>query len=182
MFFLVDDQTNKTKKKGEVEDKLKTMGFEQLTIFQPGLLDRGEKNRFVESVGNFFVSGIKVKTVADAMIADAVHHFRETTKSTPIMVHNGNTTITNVAATDAGIIATKAAAAAAVNSSSSSSTSISSSTSSTTVAAAADEPTTETKKKKKKSSHSHSHSHGHSHSHSHDAHEDEEAADEEDKK
>ena len=59
------------KTKGEVEHELKQMGFERLTIAQPGLLDRGDKTRWNEKIGKFFLGSTPVAKVAEKMIADA---------------------------------------------------------------------------------------------------------------
>ena len=40
-----------SKIKGELEDKIKALQFPKLTIFQPGMLDRKDSERFGEAVG-----------------------------------------------------------------------------------------------------------------------------------
>lgn len=40
-----------SKIKGELEDKIKALQFPKLTIFQPGMLDRKDSERFAEAVG-----------------------------------------------------------------------------------------------------------------------------------
>ena len=58
------------KTKGQVEDRLKQIDFHRLSIFQPGLLDRGADARFGEKIASIFGS-ISTRTVAMAMLYDA---------------------------------------------------------------------------------------------------------------
>jgi len=57
--------------KGEMEEMLKSMKFPITGIFRPGLLDRGEKTRLKERITGWFLSSIKVETVAEAMRLNA---------------------------------------------------------------------------------------------------------------
>ncbi|KAJ3250204.1 Oxidoreductase htatip2 [Chytriomyces hyalinus] len=56
--------------KGLVEEAVKANGFERLSIFRPGLLNRAESSRKWEWVANCIMSGVDTKTVAAAMIRD----------------------------------------------------------------------------------------------------------------
>jgi len=55
------------KTKGEAEQAYKDMGFQNLSIFRPGLLDRGDKARTIEKIALAIIPSISVKTVATAM-------------------------------------------------------------------------------------------------------------------
>ncbi|KAG5191152.1 hypothetical protein JKP88DRAFT_352452 [Tribonema minus] len=59
------------KTKGRCENFVKGLGFALVSIWQPGLLGRGEKARFVERMTAYLVREIPVSTVAKAMVADA---------------------------------------------------------------------------------------------------------------
>lgn len=59
------------KVKGEVEDMLRAKGFERVSIFRPGLLDRGAQARFKEKVASIFMPTIRARTVAQAMRVEA---------------------------------------------------------------------------------------------------------------
>ena len=59
--------------KGEIEERLKNMGYNHVSIWRPGLLDRGEENRrFVEKMGMVFARAMPVEDVAKAMLQDAL--------------------------------------------------------------------------------------------------------------
>ena len=59
--------------KGEIEERMRGMGYEHVSIWRPGLLDRGEENRrFVEKVVMVFSRAMLVEDVAKAMVQDAL--------------------------------------------------------------------------------------------------------------
>ena len=59
--------------KGEIEERLKNMGYNHVSIWRPGLLDRGEENRrFVEKMVMVFARAMLVEDVAKAMLQDAL--------------------------------------------------------------------------------------------------------------
>jgi len=58
--------------KGQVEDECKQLGFSRLTIWQPGMLDRGSEARWKEKVFGLVMPKISTGTVARAMLVDAV--------------------------------------------------------------------------------------------------------------
>ena len=59
--------------KGEIEERLKGMGFNHVSIWRPGLLDRGEENRrFGEKIAMAFARAMAVEDVAKAMLQDAL--------------------------------------------------------------------------------------------------------------
>lgn len=45
------------KTKGESELSCKNLDFDRLSIFRPGMLQRGDESRLVERVGSFFLPG-----------------------------------------------------------------------------------------------------------------------------
>jgi oxidoreductase len=60
--------------KGEIEDRTKKLGFDYVSIFQPGLLDRGaDSARFVEKVFRPFMRSMAVDDLAKAMVQDAIN-------------------------------------------------------------------------------------------------------------
>ena len=62
-----------TRTKGEIEQRLKNMGYNHVSIWRPGLLDRGEESRrFVEKMAMVFTSGMPVENIAKAMLQDAL--------------------------------------------------------------------------------------------------------------
>jgi oxidoreductase len=63
-----------TRTKGEIEDRTKKLGFDSVTIFQPGMLDRGAGNmRFGEKVAKLFMHPMAVDNLAKAMVQDAIN-------------------------------------------------------------------------------------------------------------
>lgn len=64
------------KTKGQVENALKDMQFQNTSIFRPGVLDRGNKKRFVEKMASWVMSTIPVGTVAKALVKDAENYAR----------------------------------------------------------------------------------------------------------
>lgn len=64
------------KTKGEVENALKDMQFPHTSIFRPGFLDRGSKQRFVEKMAKLVMTSIPVATVAKALVIDAENYVR----------------------------------------------------------------------------------------------------------
>eukprot|EP00128_Syssomonas_multiformis_P017110 Colp12_sorted_trinity150504_noHs@3773 len=65
------------KTKGEAEEAVKALKFTYTDIYRPGLLDRGEHARTIEKIGKFFMSGIPVSTVAQAMTKRALTAMRQ---------------------------------------------------------------------------------------------------------
>ncbi|CAM6128785.1 unnamed protein product [Calypogeia fissa] len=57
--------------KGETEEYYKTLGVKQVSIFQPPLLDRGDKARTVEKLASYVLASAKVGDVAKAMVVQA---------------------------------------------------------------------------------------------------------------
>ena len=55
----------------QAEESVKGLGFPFVSIFRPGLLDRGSKARTGESLFSAIVSSVKVADVAKVMVADA---------------------------------------------------------------------------------------------------------------
>ncbi|GIL86232.1 hypothetical protein Vretimale_13770 [Volvox reticuliferus] len=64
------------------EQAVLEQGFARVSIFRPGLLDRGDKTRGVEKMALCVLSHINVKDVARLMILDAI---RDPTTVQPIM-------------------------------------------------------------------------------------------------
>ena len=63
-----------TRAKGEIEERTKKLGFDSVTIFRPGLLDRGaDSARFVEKVFRPFMRSMAVDDLAKAMVQDAIN-------------------------------------------------------------------------------------------------------------
>jgi len=60
------------KTKGQAEDELKKLEFPRLSIFKPGLMDRGKDTRGVEKVAAWFQSPIHVDTIAKSMMYIAI--------------------------------------------------------------------------------------------------------------
>ncbi|KAF4317187.1 hypothetical protein BBO99_00008743 [Phytophthora kernoviae] len=56
--------------KGEVEENIKHLGFERTSIFRPGLIDRGEKTRTVESIASYVLPSITTRIIAKGMVVD----------------------------------------------------------------------------------------------------------------
>jgi len=65
------------KTKGEVEEELKKLDFPRLSIYRPGLLDRGKEARFIEKLAGVVTSGIPVSVVARAMMQVSVKQATE---------------------------------------------------------------------------------------------------------
>ncbi|XP_028411804.1 oxidoreductase HTATIP2-like [Dendronephthya gigantea] len=59
------------KTKGQIEEDCKKLNFDRLSIFRPGLLDRGQDKRFVEKAVGLFWKAIQVSDVAKGMRIDA---------------------------------------------------------------------------------------------------------------
>jgi len=80
-----------TQTKGEIEEECKKLKFPSLGIFRPGLLDRGEKARFVEKLAGAIVTSIHVKTVASAIRVEAEQKLQKRTqKFTPWEVYHND--------------------------------------------------------------------------------------------
>ncbi len=60
------------KTKGEADDAIAAMGFPRLTILRPGLLDRGDKARFIEKVGMCVIGGLPVASAGAATVLSLV--------------------------------------------------------------------------------------------------------------
>ncbi|RLN37303.1 hypothetical protein BBJ28_00019188 [Nothophytophthora sp. Chile5] len=56
--------------KGEVEENIKGLEFERTSIFRPGLIDRGELSRTLESVALYVVPSITTRAIAKGMVVD----------------------------------------------------------------------------------------------------------------
>ncbi|KAG7391257.1 Oxidoreductase htatip2 [Phytophthora boehmeriae] len=56
--------------KGEVEENVKRLSFERTSIFRPGLIDRGEKARTVESIASYILPSITTRAIAKGMTVD----------------------------------------------------------------------------------------------------------------
>ncbi|POM59039.1 Oxidoreductase htatip2-like protein [Phytophthora palmivora] len=56
--------------KGEVEENIKNLNFERTSIFRPGLIDRGELARTVESIAGYFLPSITTRGIAKGMVVD----------------------------------------------------------------------------------------------------------------
>ncbi|KAG7388183.1 Oxidoreductase htatip2 [Phytophthora pseudosyringae] len=56
--------------KGEVEGNIKLLEFERTSIFRPGLINRGELARTVESIGSYFLPSITTLAIAKGMVVD----------------------------------------------------------------------------------------------------------------
>mmetsp|Transcript_12588 Transcript_12588/g.17422 ORF Transcript_12588/g.17422 Transcript_12588/m.17422 type:complete len:228 (+) Transcript_12588:106-789(+) len=65
------------KTKGEAEEGVKKLGFNRVSIFRPGMLDRGEDARFKEKFFSVFTGSIKVSKVANAMKNIAIQQAAE---------------------------------------------------------------------------------------------------------
>lgn len=57
--------------KGQVQERIADLHFPSTSIFQPGLLDRGDDKRTVEKVAGWIVPSIHVQNVARAIRKDA---------------------------------------------------------------------------------------------------------------
>lgn len=57
--------------KGEAEENYRSLGVKQLSIFQPPLLDRGDKARTLEKLAKLVLTSAKVGDVAKAMVKQA---------------------------------------------------------------------------------------------------------------
>jgi oxidoreductase len=58
--------------KGEADESIAKLGFPRLTILRPGLLDRGDKARFVEKVGLCVIGGLPVACAGIAIVRSMV--------------------------------------------------------------------------------------------------------------
>ncbi|CAM9654026.1 unnamed protein product [Chrysoparadoxa australica] len=61
---------NYMKVKGQIEDRVKAANFPFTSIFQPGLLGRGNKARTVEKICSWVMPTMPAKTLARAMVLD----------------------------------------------------------------------------------------------------------------
>jgi len=73
--------------KGEVEQALADMNFKRLYIYRPGLLDRGDKNRTVESLLGKIVKTTPVGNVAKEMIKRSLEEDSDEDRD-PIFISN----------------------------------------------------------------------------------------------
>ena len=77
--------------KGEIEERTKNLKFNRVSIFRPGLLDRGAGNmRFGEKVAKIFSRPMLVEHLAKAMVQDALNISSTTSEgsdSTPAVVY-----------------------------------------------------------------------------------------------
>ncbi|KAL4139900.1 hypothetical protein PRNP1_015329 [Phytophthora ramorum] len=56
--------------KGEVEESIKQLSFERTSIFRPGLIDRGELARTVESIAGYLLPSVTTHAIARGMLVD----------------------------------------------------------------------------------------------------------------
>eukprot|EP00029_Vermamoeba_vermiformis_P009426 TRINITY_DN4691_c0_g1_i1.p1 TRINITY_DN4691_c0_g1~~TRINITY_DN4691_c0_g1_i1.p1 ORF type:complete len:227 (+),score=45.37 TRINITY_DN4691_c0_g1_i1:137-817(+) len=63
--------------KGETEDYITKLEFPTLTIYRPGLLDRGDSTRKVEKFASYFMKTMPVNTHAKAMVIRALQPNKE---------------------------------------------------------------------------------------------------------
>ncbi|TYZ65289.1 hypothetical protein PybrP1_013196 [[Pythium] brassicae (nom. inval.)] len=56
--------------KGEVEENVKQMGFARTSVYRPGLIDRGDLMRTMETLGSYLLPSITTRAIARAMVAD----------------------------------------------------------------------------------------------------------------
>eukprot|EP00735_Rhodelphis_limneticus_P008047 TRINITY_DN2079_c0_g1::TRINITY_DN2079_c0_g1_i2::g.21830::m.21830 TRINITY_DN2079_c0_g1::TRINITY_DN2079_c0_g1_i2::g.21830 ORF type:complete len:221 (-),score=38.68,sp/A1YER2/HTAI2_GORGO/37.10/9e-38,NAD_binding_10/PF13460.1/2e-16,Semialdhyde_dh/PF01118.19/6.8e-08,NmrA/PF05368.8/2e-07,NAD_binding_4/PF07993.7/0.0065,NAD_binding_4/PF07993.7/0.73,adh_short/PF00106.20/0.0012,adh_short/PF00106.20/81,Epimerase/PF01370.16/0.00012,Saccharop_dh/PF03435.13/0.00058,KR/PF08659.5/0.0057,KR/PF08659.5/6.2e+02,3Bet len=63
--------------KGQAEEAIQNLGFTNVQILRPGLLDREDKARWVEKVASCVVGSIPVQTVAKAMVYKALNPVAE---------------------------------------------------------------------------------------------------------
>ncbi|KAG6944942.1 hypothetical protein JG688_00016822 [Phytophthora aleatoria] len=56
--------------KGEVEENVKKLEFDRTSIFRPGLINRGELSRTVESIAGYLLPSITTRGIAKGMIVD----------------------------------------------------------------------------------------------------------------
>ena len=55
------------KTKGQIEEFFQDVGFENVSMYHPGLLDQGDKVQYKERVGGRRLRSTKTKVVADLM-------------------------------------------------------------------------------------------------------------------
>ncbi|KAJ8576588.1 hypothetical protein ON010_g2622 [Phytophthora cinnamomi] len=56
--------------KGEVEENIKKLEFERTSIFRPGLINRGELTRTVESIAGYLLPSVTTSAIANGMLTD----------------------------------------------------------------------------------------------------------------
>uniref|UniRef100_H3GPK5 NAD(P)-binding domain-containing protein n=1 Tax=Phytophthora ramorum TaxID=164328 RepID=H3GPK5_PHYRM len=56
--------------KGEVEESIKQLSFERTSIFRPGLINRGELARTVESIAGYLLPSVTTHAIARGMLVD----------------------------------------------------------------------------------------------------------------
>ena len=83
------------KTKGRLEEAVKAMAFPRLTIYRPGLLNRGTKKRTVEAIGMWFVNAVRVRDVGKAMVYQA--EADAAAKAVGFQLVGGNATIQAIA-------------------------------------------------------------------------------------
>lgn len=76
------------KTKGEADDATIALQFPHTSIFRPGLLERGDKARTVESFFGCFVTGMPVTNVAKALLRDALAALENPGSQPKVEVHN----------------------------------------------------------------------------------------------
>ncbi|RNF02303.1 hypothetical protein TraAM80_06489 [Trypanosoma rangeli] len=62
-----------SKVKGRADAAVEALRFPRLSLYRPGLLDRGAKTRFNEKILNWFLRGIPVEICGRAIVNDFVH-------------------------------------------------------------------------------------------------------------
>jgi len=78
------------KTKGLMEAEVTNLKFDHLTIWRPGLLDRGQQARTLEKFAGVFMKKLPVAAVAEAMLINAIQCLGMNDKSVEI---NGNNKI-----------------------------------------------------------------------------------------
>ncbi|EGZ07286.1 hypothetical protein PHYSODRAFT_348186 [Phytophthora sojae] len=56
--------------KGEVEENIKKLEFERTSIFRPGLINRGELARTVESIAGYLLPSVTTRAIAKGILVD----------------------------------------------------------------------------------------------------------------
>jgi hypothetical protein len=80
--------------KGEVEERFKKAGFDSVSVFRPGMLERGTDSLLAEKILRMILPSINVGNLAKAMVQDAFHSLSspreesQTTKSTTFEVED----------------------------------------------------------------------------------------------
>lgn len=76
--------------KGIIEENLKTLNFNCLEIYRPGLLGRGDKARGNEKLGAWFQTPIPVTTIAKAMRLNAENILEKKMEYEKVMTYDNS--------------------------------------------------------------------------------------------